>query len=121
MKKHDLIPKKLYYFDNEKEKRKYFENNPLSLFEGNPDLPVLDEENEEKSLLFCRTNHGWYFTNNPPYKNEYSLDEIKTYKWSIIYQKKFKVSNNKINHNKLSNMQIVLILWLKLTEFNYLI
>ena len=124
LKRHDLIPKKLYYIDKEKEKRIYFSNNPLYLFEGNPDLPVSDEEsdeeNEEKALLFCRTNHGWYFTVNPPYKKEYSLDEIKTYNWSIIYQKKFKVSHNTIS-KELSNMQIVLILWLKLTEFKYLI
>jgi len=119
LKKHDLIPKNLYYIDEEKEKIIYFKNNPLFLFEGNPDLCIINKEKEEK-ILFCRTNHGWYFTINPQNKEEYSLDEIKTYKWSIIYQKNFEVSDNKIS-KKFSNMQIVLILWLKLTEFKYLL
>jgi len=86
LKKHDLIPKKLY---NKEGKREYFlNNNYLFLFEGNTDFPVSTPEKEVKTLLFYRTNHGWYYTINPPKRDRYFIGEIKTYNWSIIYQKK---------------------------------
>jgi len=119
LKNHYLIPKKLYYKEGERE---YFlNNNYLFLFEGNPDFPVSTPEKEVKTLLFYRTNHGWYFTINPPKKDRYLIGEITTYKWSIIYQKNFKAPHIKIDKNLFPNLHVMLILWLKLTEFKYLL
>ena len=119
LKSHDLIPKKLYYI--ERGKVHFLNNNPLYLFEGSSSFTIQTPEKEVKTILFCRTNHGWYFTINPPKKDMYFLDEITWYKWSIIYQKNFKVPHIKICKELFPNMHIILILWLKLTEFKYLI
>jgi len=78
-------------------------NNNIFKFIGNDFIP---------SLLFYRTNHAWYWTDQ--ITDNYKMKTLKSLKWEII-----------IPHEKLINTDMEpiyrnLIMWLRLLEFMYL-
>jgi len=78
-------------------------NNNIFKFNGNDFIP---------SILFYRTNHAWYWTDQIP--NNYDMGTLKSLKWEII-----------IPHEDLTNtdkepIHRNLIMWLRLSEFMYL-
>ena len=78
-------------------------NNNIFKFIGNDFIP---------SLLFYRTNHAWYWTDQ--ITDNYKMKTLKSLKWEII-----------IPHEDLTNtdkepIHRNLIMWLRLSEFMYL-
>jgi len=81
-------------------------NNNLFKFVGNDYIP---------SLLFYRTNHEWYWTDQ--ITENYEMKTLKSLKWDII------IPHEEINNEKNKSLSLIhrnLIMWLRLSEFMYL-
>ena len=81
-------------------------NNNIFKFVGNDYIP---------SLLYYRTNHAWYWTNQ--ITENYEMKTLKSLKWEII------IPHGEINNEENKSLSLIhrnLIMWLRLSEFMYL-
>jgi len=78
-------------------------NNNIFKFDGNDYIP---------SLLFYRTNHAWYWTDQIP--NNYDMETLKYLKWEII------IPHEDLINTDMDPIYRNLIMWLRLSEFMYL-
>jgi len=83
--------------------------------QGNLNIFKYEGMEPNTSLLFYRTNHAWYWTNQIPDNYE----NIKNLKWTIIIPHE-KIEKIKKDEESLLPIQKVLIMWLRLSESIYL-
>ena len=73
-----------------------------------------------KSVLFYKSNHGWYCTKQM--KSKYDEENLEILKWTFINPyEPIKTIIKKIGKGKLEHRHEVIIMWLKLSEFMYII
>ena len=73
-----------------------------------------------KSVFFYKSNHGWYCTIRKNIK--YDKENLKNYDWTFINPSEpIEKIIEKIGKGKLEHRHEVIIMWLKLSEFKYII
>jgi len=73
------------------------------------------------TILFYKSNHGWYFASKIKKKVKYDEKTLKIHRWTYInpYEPIEKIFVN-IDEEELEHRHEVIIMWLKLSEFKYI-